>query len=96
MTAAIAAGRRFFPRGYADFGSSSLIWFGFLLAYQVARGVADRDPVRRPSRTAGGSSTSSSGCTGSVELTLQGWTQSSQRSLETLVSLDVLELASSP
>ena len=46
MTAAIAAGRRLFPRGYADFGYQLLIWFGFLAAYQVARGVADRDPSR--------------------------------------------------
>src|SRR6266567_1803859 len=46
MTAAIAAGRRLFPRGYADFGYQLLIWFGFLAAYQLARGVADRDPTR--------------------------------------------------
>src|SRR6266704_2202264 len=46
MTAAIAAGRRLFPRGYADLGYQLLIWFGFLAAYQLARGVADRDPTR--------------------------------------------------
>src|SRR3954463_11197776 len=46
MTAAIAAGRRFLPRGYADFGRQLLIWFGFLAAYQVARGLADRNPTR--------------------------------------------------
>jgi hypothetical protein len=46
MIAAIAAGSRLFPRGYADFGYQLLIWFGFLAAYQVARGVADRDPSR--------------------------------------------------
>src|SRR5438876_1014485 len=84
MTAAIAAGRRLFPRGYADFGYQLLIWFGFLGAYQVARGVADRDPTRAftngwrvidvEQRFAG-----------LGELTLQGWTQSS-RVLETLVS----------
>ena len=84
MTAAIAAGRRLFPRGYADFGYQLLIWFGFLAAYQVARGVADRDPTRAfangwrvidvEQRLAG-----------LGELTLQGWTQSS-RVLETLVS----------
>src|SRR3954463_3149847 len=76
MTAAIAAGRRHFPRGYADFGYQLLIWFGFLLAYQIARGVADRDPTRAfangwkvidwEQRLAG-----------LGELTLQGWTQSS-------------------
>jgi membrane-associated phospholipid phosphatase len=84
MTAALAAGRRLFPRGYADFGYQLLIWFGFLAAYQVARGVADRDPSRAfangwrvidvEQRLAG-----------LGELTLQGWTQSSQL-LETLVS----------
>src|SRR5436189_2080714 len=76
MTAAIAAGRRYLPRGYADFARQLLIWFGFLAAYQVARGVADRDPTRAfangwkvidwEQRLAG-----------LGELTLQGWTQSS-------------------
>ena len=31
-----------FPRGWKDFVLQLLIWFGFLLVYQVARGVADR------------------------------------------------------
>jgi len=76
MTAAIAAGRRYLPRGYSDFARQVLIWFGFLAAYQVARGVADRDPTRAfangwkvidwEQRLAG-----------LGELTLQGWTQSS-------------------
>jgi membrane-associated phospholipid phosphatase len=76
MTAAIAAGRRYLPRGYADFGRQLLIWFGFLAAYQAARGVADRDPSRAfengwrvidlEQRLAG-----------LGELTFQGWTQSS-------------------
>src|SRR6266516_654940 len=84
MTAAIAAGRRFLPRGYADFARQVLIWFGFLLAYQVARGLADRNPTRAfdngwrvidlEQRL-----------TGLGELTLQGWTQSS-RFLAELVS----------
>ena len=84
MTAAIAAGRRHLPRGYADFARQVLIWFGFLLAYQVARGLADRDPTRAfdngwrvidlEQRL-----------TGLGELTLQGWTQSS-RFLTELVS----------
>jgi membrane-associated phospholipid phosphatase len=84
MTTAIAAGRRFLPRGYADFARQVLIWFGFLLAYQVARGLADRDPTRAfdngwrvidlEQRL-----------TGLGELTLQGWTQSS-RFLTELVS----------
>jgi membrane-associated phospholipid phosphatase len=43
MTAVIAAGRRHLPRGYRDFGRQLMIWLGFLVAYQFARGVADRD-----------------------------------------------------
>ena len=84
MTAAIAAGRRLFPRGYADFGYQLLIWFGFLAAYQVARGVADRDPSRA---FANGWRVidAEQRLAGLGELTLQGWTQSSQL-LETLVS----------
>jgi membrane-associated phospholipid phosphatase len=84
MTAAIAAGRRFLPRGYADLGLQFLIWFGFLGAYQVARGVADRDPARA---FANGWAVIDleQRLTGLGELTLQGWTQSSQL-LETLVS----------
>jgi membrane-associated phospholipid phosphatase len=84
MTSAINAGRRYLPRGYADLGLQFLIWFGFLLVYQVARGVADRDPTRAfangwkvidlEQRLAG-----------LGELTFQGWTQSS-RVLETAVS----------
>jgi membrane-associated phospholipid phosphatase len=84
MTAAVAAGRRYLPRGYSDFLRQLVIWFGFLAAYQVARGVADRDPSRAfangwrvidiEERLAG-----------LGELTLQGWTQSS-RLLETVVS----------
>jgi len=76
MTAAIAAGRRFLPRGYADFGLQVVIWFGFLLAYQVARGLADRDPTRAFAngwRVIG----LEQRLMGLGELTLQGWTQSS-------------------
>ena len=76
MTAAIAAGRRYLPRGYADFGYQLLIWFGFLLAYQVARGVADRDPTRA---FANGWRVIDieQRLTGLRELTFQGWTESS-------------------
>jgi membrane-associated phospholipid phosphatase len=42
----VAAGRRVLPRGYADLVRQLAIWFGFLAAYQVARGVADRNPAR--------------------------------------------------
>jgi hypothetical protein len=46
MTALAAAGRRFLPRGWADLARQVVIWFGFLLAYQVVRGLADRNPAR--------------------------------------------------
>jgi len=46
MTAFVAAGRRHLPRGWLDLGRQLAIWFGFLVLYQVARGVADRDPTR--------------------------------------------------
>jgi membrane-associated phospholipid phosphatase len=35
--------RRFLPRGWGDFAFQIMIWFGFLAAYQVARGIADRN-----------------------------------------------------
>ena len=84
MTAAIAAGRRFLPRGYGDLGLQFLIWFGFLGAYQVARGIADRDPTKA---FANGWAVINieQRLTGLGELTLQGWTQSSEF-LEALVS----------
>jgi len=46
MNAVVAAGRRVLPRGYADFARQLAIWFGFYIAYQVARGLADRDVAR--------------------------------------------------
>ncbi|HZT44769.1 MAG TPA: phosphatase PAP2 family protein [Gaiellaceae bacterium] len=46
MTAFVAAGRRHLPRGWGDLGLQVAIWFGFLGLYQVARGVADRNPTR--------------------------------------------------
>jgi membrane-associated phospholipid phosphatase len=42
----LAAGRRYLPRGWTDLGFQVGIWLGFGLAYQVARGVADRDPTK--------------------------------------------------
>src|SRR5919206_278952 len=77
MTAAVAAGRRILPRGYADFLRQLLIWFGFLFAYQIARGVADRDPARA---FANGWSVINleERLAGLGELTLQGWTESSR------------------
>src|SRR3954465_1886592 len=46
MTAFVAAGRRHLPRGWSDLGRQLAIWFGFLGLYQIARGVADRNPTR--------------------------------------------------
>jgi membrane-associated phospholipid phosphatase len=44
MTASVAtAPRRFLPRGWLDLLWQLSLWFGFLLAYQVARGIADRN-----------------------------------------------------
>jgi hypothetical protein len=42
----VATVRRQLPRGWADLGRQLLIWFGFALLYQVARGFADRNPTR--------------------------------------------------
>jgi hypothetical protein len=39
-------GRRYLPHGWADLGRQIAIWFGFLAAYQLARGFADRHPER--------------------------------------------------
>jgi membrane-associated phospholipid phosphatase len=44
MTATSAAERRVLPRGWGDLFLQLAIWFGFLAAYQVARGMADRNP----------------------------------------------------
>jgi len=46
VIAALAAGRRFLPRGYADLARQAAIWFGFVFAYQVARGFAGRNPAK--------------------------------------------------
>ncbi len=42
----VAVGRRYLPRGWADFGRQLAIWFGFFFAYQLARAAADRHPER--------------------------------------------------
>ena len=44
MSTASVAERRFLPRGWGDLFLQLAIWFGFLAAYQVARGMADRNP----------------------------------------------------
>ena len=46
MSELVSAGRRVLPRGYADFGRQLVIWFAFLGAYQLARGIADRNPPK--------------------------------------------------
>jgi membrane-associated phospholipid phosphatase len=46
VTAVVSAGRRHLPRGYADLACQAAIWFGFVFAYQVARGFADRNPAK--------------------------------------------------
>jgi membrane-associated phospholipid phosphatase len=46
VNALASAGRRVLPRGYTDFLRQLAIWFGFLFAYQLARGYADRDATR--------------------------------------------------
>jgi len=47
MTAAVAKiGKQYLPRGWTHFARQLAIWFGFFFAYQVARGIADRDPTR--------------------------------------------------
>jgi hypothetical protein len=46
VTSVVAAGRRVLPRGWRDLGLQLGIWFGFALAYQVARGLTDRHPER--------------------------------------------------
>jgi hypothetical protein len=45
MPTVVAAGERYLPRGWRDLGYQLAIWFGFLGAYQVARGLADRTPA---------------------------------------------------
>ena len=42
----VAVGRRHLPRGWGDLGRQLLIWFGFAILYQLARGLADRNPAK--------------------------------------------------
>src|SRR4051794_40621364 len=46
MRAVVAAGQRHLPSGWSDLGLQVSIWLGFGVAYQVARGIADREPTR--------------------------------------------------
>ncbi|MFL5931261.1 MAG: phosphatase PAP2 family protein [Gaiellaceae bacterium] len=74
--AAVAERHQVLPRGWRDLLLQLGIWFGFILAYQIPRGIADRSPavafhngrevIDFESRV-----------TGLWELTIQSWTQSS-------------------
>jgi hypothetical protein len=75
VTAAAASGR-VLPRGWLDLFRQLVIWFGFLLAYQVARGVADRSPAKA-FENARGVIDFERHATGLWELSLQSWAQSS-------------------
>ena len=46
MSTVVALGRRVLPRGWADLARQLVIWFGFFFLYQVARGIADRNPAK--------------------------------------------------
>jgi len=76
VTAATAAEGRVLPRGWFDLFRQVLIWVGFLLAYQVARGVADRSPAKA-FENARGVIDFERRATGLWELSLQSWTESS-------------------
>ncbi len=43
--AVVRVGKRYLPRGWADLGRQVAIWFGFLIVYQLVRGLADRSPA---------------------------------------------------
>jgi PAP2 superfamily len=45
VAAVVAVGQRYLPRGWRDLWLQFGIWFGFLGAYQVVRGMADRSPA---------------------------------------------------
>jgi hypothetical protein len=71
----LAAERRLLPRGWFDFFRQILIWFGFVLAYQVVRGIADRSPSVA-FENARGVIDIERRATGLWELSLQSWTES--------------------
>jgi hypothetical protein len=37
---------RYLPRGWRDLFRQLVIWFGFFFVYQIARGLADRNPTK--------------------------------------------------
>jgi hypothetical protein len=76
MTSVAAAERRLPPRGWLDLFRQVLIWFGFILAYQLVRGVADRSPAVAFDN-ARAVIDFEHRATGLWELSLQSWTESS-------------------
>jgi hypothetical protein len=77
MSSMAAAERRVLPRGWFDLLRQVVIWFGFVLAYQVARGIADRSPSVAFDN-ARGVIDFERRVTGLWELSLQSWTESSE------------------
>jgi hypothetical protein len=75
MSSVAAAERRVLPRGWFDLFRQILIWFGFVLAYQVVRGIADRSPSVAFDN-ARGVIDFERRVTGLWELSLQSWTES--------------------
>jgi membrane-associated phospholipid phosphatase len=79
VTAATAAATpqgRLLPRGWLHLVRQILIWFGFVLAYQVARGIADRSPAKA-FENARSVIDFERHATGLWELSLQSWAESS-------------------
>jgi membrane-associated phospholipid phosphatase len=75
MSSVAASERRVLPRGWFDLFRQVLIWFGFVLAYQVVRGIADRSPSIA-FENARGVIDFERRVTGLWELSLQSWTES--------------------
>jgi membrane-associated phospholipid phosphatase len=75
MTSVAAAEHRVLPRGWLDLVRQVVIWFGFILAYQLARGIADRSPSVA-FENGRGVIDFERRATGLWELTLQSWTES--------------------
>jgi membrane-associated phospholipid phosphatase len=76
LTSAAAAVSRQLPRGWLDLFRQILIWFGFVFAYQLARGIADRDDAVAFDN-ARGIIDFERRATGLWELSLQSWAESS-------------------
>jgi hypothetical protein len=77
MSSVVVAESRVLPRGWFDLVRQILIWFGFVLAYQVARGIADRSPSVAFDNARGVIDVERR-VTGLWELSLQSWTESSE------------------